>query len=918
MIIKCEKCQTGFEVDKNIIIRLMGAKVRCLGCSSEFNIYPPVYVRKIPVSPEKTEQKISESPAPVLTPESDKKEPHLISSQTDAKSSVKLRLVLSALVLLVLALGFNALLSLSSLEKLYVESIVSKYSIIAKDLERNIENSLRFGKSIEKFVGMDQLLNQTKKNLTRKIKVEERGIREENLEIISESDIVISVSMPDGLILYSTDNQLINTILPQHALSKYKNRESRKKDALENHYLKYKDTYHITLPVWNSFKKTSDSTVIIAFNEKPVKNLLNSVLIKNIRLILIILLCGILLLIITLNFVTPGASSGRRFPKLKISLIMFFVIGFSQLIFTGLNTNEFKNYYMQISKEKTAVLTVLLKEDIEYLISKGLNIDKLFKLDVMMGEIVAAAPELDNITITDTTGEPLYTATSKGVFDCRKITDEEKMYLKEITGVKEPEYNFFLKILKDEKVKGFISASSYHGFISTNISKKVLFARLKEIALDSATILVISFLFFAELLIILFQFVEKQFVTYGKDIKNNYMAVRPAAFIFLFAAFISSSFLPLHTANLYKEPIFGLSKEFVLGLPISSEMLFVGIAVIIAGILIDRKGWHVAFFIGIFFSMSGIFLSGIAGSVIEFIIYRGIMGFGYGLTWLSFQGYVFENTDQNQRAKGISNLVAGIFSGSICGGAVGGMLAERIGYEPVFFLGAGIMLITLFFVIIFMRSTFLTPRHNIKEEKKSFNAMLLFKFIFNRNIFLLLTCCSIPNTLCFVGVMYYLTPIYLNSIETSQSNIARALMLYGLCMIYIAPVFSRLIDRSDNKRIYISFSGFIAGLGLLSFYISDGFTANLLIIFMLSLSNCLGLTSRVVFALNTKVANDVGKGMSLGIYHALERIGQVSGPLVVALAVSLSNVKNGTILIGVAYLVMTLFFLFSIKSEETS
>ena len=34
--------------------------------------------------------------------------------------SLKLRLILSAIILLMLALGFNALLSLNSLEKLYV------------------------------------------------------------------------------------------------------------------------------------------------------------------------------------------------------------------------------------------------------------------------------------------------------------------------------------------------------------------------------------------------------------------------------------------------------------------------------------------------------------------------------------------------------------------------------------------------------------------------------------------------------------------------------------------------------------------------------------------------------------------------------------------------------------------------------
>ena len=58
--------------------------------------------------------------------------------------SLKLRLILSAIILLMLALGFNALLSLNSLEKLYVASMASQYSAIGRDLQRNIEKSLKF------------------------------------------------------------------------------------------------------------------------------------------------------------------------------------------------------------------------------------------------------------------------------------------------------------------------------------------------------------------------------------------------------------------------------------------------------------------------------------------------------------------------------------------------------------------------------------------------------------------------------------------------------------------------------------------------------------------------------------------------------------------------------------------------------
>ena len=813
---------------------------------------------------------------------------------------VKRNLILGALILLITALFFNALLTISSLEKLYVESIVSKYCLIGKDLQRNLEKSLKYGKNIQKFIGIDLLLTETKKNILKKSNIG----KQTNKMSESLTGIIISISLPKGTILYSSDDKKINTKIPKHIVTFFNDVNHKKQ------FIKYEKNYYIILPVHGGFHKKTVANILIMFSEKQVKDLLKQVFISNIKTIFIIITAGFILMLILLNFVFNNA--GNKFPKAKISIIMFLIIGISQIVFTGLNTNMFKNYYLDISKEKTDLLTVFLKDDIEYLLNKGLSINKLYKMEEKLGEIIAATPELDNITISDKYGEPLYTANHEEIIDFQKAGKEKFKSFKEKKISLDPKYNILKMIVKDKKLEGFISADNYQGFINTNISKKVLFARLKEITLDSATVLVVSFLFLIEISTIMFQVIKKQSKVM---ISIDYKAIRPAAFLFLFAAFISSSFLPLHTANLYKGSIFGMSKDVILGLPISAEMLFAGIAIIFSGIIVDKKGWHTAFFIGIFFSTIGIFLSGTAQDVIPFILYRGIMGFGYGLTWLSFQGFIVEHTDESQRAQGISLLVAGIFSGSICGGAVGGMLAERIGYSQVFFVGAGIMLFSMLFVIIFMQNSFVKS-HTVQKDKKKFSIRLLFRFIFDRNIFLLLICCSIPNSLCFVGIMYYFTPIYLNSINILPSNIARALMIYGLSMIYLAPVFSQIIDKSDNKKLFIVLGGFIGGTGLLSFYILDGFIATITVIFMLSIANCFGLASRLVFAMNTKIVQELGKGMSLGLYLSLERVGQVLGPMILALAVSITGLTNAIVIMGIIYLIITLFFLVCAQAEN--
>jgi predicted MFS family arabinose efflux permease len=800
-------------------------------------------------------------------------------------SSIKLRLFIGAFLLLVFALGFNAMLTLSSLEQLYIESFVSQYSTVGKDLQRRLEKSLSFGKSIEKFVGMDELLKETNENL-KKIGDENKGL----------NDVSVSVAVSDGQILYSTDETLKNTIRPQTKTFK-----------TASQYTKYKNRYIIPLAVSSSLKKEQAATILISFDEKPITRLFRTVLIRNCKRITAIIAGASLFLLLSFMLILRNSDS-RNFSKTKISIVMLIIIGISQMIFTGLNTNSFADYYLQISRDKITLLGNLLKQNIEYLLNKGIRADKLIKMDAMLGELIAAAPELDNIIIADVRGNQLYAASkNNGNFDFQNKNIKALSRLES-----DPDYSISLRFQRTEDSSP--ESEYYRGKIFANISKEVLFSRLKEIALDSLTIVVISFLFFFEMMILIFQLIQSHSTILSTEKTTHYSEIRPAAFVFLFATFIGSSFLPMYTGELYRnsKAILGLSEKIMMGLPLCSEMLFVGLAIIAGGLIIDKKGWHVAFFVGAFISVIGSVLSGIPDDVVEFIIYRGILGFGYGLAWLSFQGYVISSSEDSNRGKGLSNLVAGIFSGSICGGAVGGMLSERIGYAAVFFIGAFLIIISIILVIVFMKGKDSLKKNKLRlqHESISLTPSLILKFIFDRNIFSTLIFSSIPASLCFVSVMYYFTPLYLRSINTSQANIGRVLMVYGLFMIFIAPFITSRLARSPHQRAYITLSGFIGGVGLMSFVLFKGFFAVFLVILMLSLSNSIGFTLRVVHILNTKDAKVLGEGKALGIYRSSERIGQIIGPLVFGVIISHVGFENGIISIGAVYLILTLLFIF--------
>ena len=200
------------------------------------------------------------------------------------------------------------------------------------------------------------------------------------------------------------------------------------------------------------------------------------------------------------------------------------------------------------------MLTTGMKEDIEYLLSKGLRIDSLFKMEVMMGEVLGALPEVSAITILNREEKPLYTANRKGVVNFTNDTGQPDANALQNLSNTEGEYNLLINVVQDGQIVGYIS---------TNISREVVRSKLLETVYDSLTVLAISVFFFVELLILVFQFFEKQVTETTGKIRVHYKAIRPAAFLFLFGIDISISFLPLHMGKLY-EPIFGLSKNIMI------------------------------------------------------------------------------------------------------------------------------------------------------------------------------------------------------------------------------------------------------------------------------------------------------------------------------------------------------------------
>ena len=299
-----------------------------------------------------------------------------------------------------------------------------------------------------------------------------------------------------------------------------------------------------------------------------------------------------------------------------------------------------------------------------------------------------------------------------------------------------------------------------------------------------------------------------------------------------------------------------------------------------------------------------------------------MVGLGFGLAFMASQGFIIAYTDKNTKAHGFAILFAALFAGGFCGSSTGAMLAERIGYRPVFMLGGLIIFSTILYTLLFMKDAIKKPAAATSEAPApaptpALNIKEILRYLCRRNVITVILFSSIPANMAMIGFLNYFNPVYLNRIGVSQSNIGRTFMIYCALAIYIGPWISRYIDASENKKAYMIFGGILGALAFIVFHFFHGLTASVVAIILLGLCNSFVFVSQAAYLLKLKSTHDVGQGKAIAAYRLANRLGQVIGPITFGWLIVATDIKMGMTYVGLFYLFLTvLFFLFAQSDSE--
>jgi predicted MFS family arabinose efflux permease len=241
-------------------------------------------------------------------------------------------------------------------------------------------------------------------------------------------------------------------------------------------------------------------------------------------------------------------------------------------------------------------------------------------------------------------------------------------------------------------------------------------------------------------------------------------------------------------------------------------------------------------------------------------------------------------------------FVGSVLAASICGPAIGGILADRIGYRWTFAIGSSMAVLAALLAWRLLR----TAQESPGPQRRPLRFRDVGVVLRNPRFLALISLGAMPAKIILTGFLYYLAPLYLAHLGNSQSATGRIMMVYGLMMVLMTPLAARTADRVGRPMLFVVLGGLFSGIGLLGVLWSAKTEMVLLGIVVLGLAQAVSITPQL--SLVPVACPDECKAMGqvtvIGFFRLFERIGSALGPLLAALLLRTFDYVSAIVAIG--------------------
>ena len=595
----------------------------------------------------------------------------------------------------------------------------------------------------------------------------------------------------------------------------------------------------------------------------------------------LIFICAISSVIFTIIYLLLNKYSGLNCIKPARIFLVSFVL--CQSINAALMLNSLKPMVDAFTNDIEYYSSASLNKNLHRISYLKLSFDDVSGIDQYFENIKSKVESVGYIALTDRNANII--AGDKEALD----------------GVRRP-------VMKSGSITGFSWIKSSESFVE-NIYIKL--------AIDFLTLIVISSIFANELKSLLhFELVYQDTKSSKSPVPFDPLIIRPLSFCLIFGMFLTLTLIPLRIVTL-DTSFFNMDQNLIMSLPVTTEVLAIGLASFILLFYSAKFGnWRKILPFGIFCICLAAFVSGIATNALTYMAGRFIYGFGYGFVLLGCQLFVMHNSHAHNRGEALSSFSVGSFSGILCGCAAGGMIAERINIQSVFFISSAITLLCLLYVLYLISKRVDAVISTYKASVLKLSQICA--YLKHKDVLTLLIFHVIPYSAISIGIFNFFLPVLIAKEGFSLSVAGQINIIHSCSVIFLAPVFGRMLDTVKYKYRILGPALMLSALAPLLLNIDNALLAAILTMLALGLSSSVNDSGQVTYISTLPCSQDFGQSESVILLDAIYRIGQILGPSIFAVGVALSADMALYVISGVVFICACMFLVLNAGSKNAT
>lgn len=791
------------------------------------------------------------------------------------KANKKIWILSVFAVFIAVAMSFVSWLIYAVFSENYRDIKQQYYSVVSRQIVEDIENSVKNGKQIDRFYGMDGVLNDM-------------------LDIVSTEIVPVNTVITDaeGNILYTsyaTSNKKdeYNLIMADSHVQ-----DNLKFDGKTQGFrITNSGMYELMIqPVCDNSGEQIGSMVLF-YRSSDIERELSAQ--KESSNVVTALCIGATIILLVVYFLfLPRSITEKPEEENEIEaytrkqrenkfmfIIPVVVIMAGLMVQCFISYNEYQKRYKDVMFEGATGISEYIGEIINGLNEKGVPYEKMNGLAEYLSDKVESSPLLWNVSIVN-----VYADTSQLLS-------------------RNSEYNVSMLITKSGNMNMHINVEISKDYIDSKMLNMLL---VFVVTFAVALIMIFEFLKLPDAL---FTRLSGSFRKSRTEQANSMAAVlRMGAFIAYTGMYVGIPFSSVLIAQ-WNKSVMGLPVTFLASIPMTAELLATMLCSLLCLPIYKKMNLRVVFGLSTLISVAANAMCFLANSPEQLIALRFLSGIGfagikYSLNTMVSEGSVNDaNTTDNLAA-----LNAGLLGGITCGGTLGAVIASSVSIQSSYLI-AGIF-IFVFLVIVFVLAPWKLFDENSSKKAAKEKGTGVFSFIFNLQFLRYVLLVAVPVNFALMFVVAFF-PSFVSTLGLPDVTTSYGYLINGLVGIYIGPSLLKSLSNKIGKSACVFLSLVLAAGSILILNISIPLVIVLVSVALLGLFDGFGTPASSDYYVNMPVIKRLGISQGLAVLSVIGSIIQTISP--VLYSVILSSGTAGINILGIVFAAAALLFLVTIK-----